>query len=257
MSEMIKTTKLTYSILDTNIIKDISLKVQNKQMVGIIGPNGSGKTTLLKHIYRALIPEKNTVFIKEKPIETYSYKDCAKELSVVKQENTSDFEFTVKEIVLLGRAPYHNYFESYTKTDEILVDNALKTVGMLPYADRLFNELSGGEKQRVLIARSLAQNVEILLLDEPTNHLDVYYQWNLMEFIKRLNCTVLGVFHELNLAASVCDYIYVLHKGQIYAHGRPRVVFTKELIAEIFGVQSEVIWDGEKTHILIKGAISE
>lgn len=257
MEKRIEVRGLSFSIEQAKILKDVSVAVENKKMVGIIGPNGSGKTTLLKHIYRALPSEAKTVFINNREVESYSYKEAARELTVVKQENPSDFEFTVEGMVLLGRSPYRRSFEPFTSEDYSIAHKALESIGMADYSERPFNALSGGEKQRVLIARSLAQQADIYILDEPTNHLDVYYQWNLMSLIKSLDATVLGVFHEMNLAAHFCDELYVLYKGEVVAHGTPLEILTPKLMADVFGVIAEVqmFHDGHP-YIIIHGAIS-
>lgn len=241
MQLRLETKRLNYAIDGYNILMDVSIQVENRKMVGIIGPNGSGKTTLLKHIYRALPTECKKVFIDGKEIESYSHKQSARKLTVVRQENPSDFDFTVEKMVLLGRAPYRRSFENYTKEDMQFADDALKAIGMEPYRYRSFNTLSGGEKQRVLIARSLAQQADIFVLDEPTNHLDVHYQWGIMSLIRRLNTTVLGVYHNLNLSAQFCDELYVLSKGRVVASGTPAQVLTPTLMAEIFGVDADVL----------------
>ncbi len=241
MENRIETKDLKYSIGQTEILQGVSISVPNGKMIGIIGPNGSGKTTLLKHIYRALPPTKETVYINNREIESYSYSESAKDLTVVKQENSSDFDFTVEGMVLLGRSPYRRSFESFTKEDHEIAQKALKSIGMSDYAERSFNALSGGEKQRVLIARSLAQQADIYILDEPTNHLDVHFQWSLMSLIKNLGATVLGVFHEMNLAAHYCDELYVLSRGNVVAHGKPSEILTSELMSAIFGVNADVI----------------
>ncbi|MDE5649352.1 MAG: ABC transporter ATP-binding protein, partial [Oscillospiraceae bacterium] len=241
MNIKVEIRNLSYSISDYRILEDVSRNVSDKKMVGVIGPNGSGKTTLLKHIYRALPPQKKTVYINQKEIESYNFSESAREITVMRQENTSDFDFTVMDMVLLGRAPYRKYFEAFSAEDRKIAKKALVSIGMDKYADRSFNALSGGEKQRVLIARSLTQGADILILDEPTNHLDVHYQWNLMELISKMNRTVLSVFHELNLASKFCDYIYVLQNGQIVSEGKPKDVFTKDLMADVFRVDAEII----------------
>lgn len=257
MQDIIEIKDLHFAIDGVEILKHISAHVREKQRVGIIGPNGSGKTTLLKHIYRALPCDKKTVFIGGKAIEEFSYNESAKALTVVKQENSTDFDFTVEEVVMLGRAPYRKYFEVFTKDDRDIAERALASIGMTAYAKRFFNQLSGGEKQRVLIARSLAQEADIFVLDEPTNHLDVYYQWSLMQLIKELNTTVLGVFHELNLAAYFCDYLYVLANGEIVCSGKPGDVLTEKLLANVFRVHADIIIQDEGyPKIMINGAIT-
>jgi iron complex transport system ATP-binding protein len=214
--------------------------VDEKQFVGLIGPNGSGKTTLLRHIYRALPPPRKAVYIHGKEIEKFSYRESAKELTVLRQENSSSFSYTILEMVLMGRSPHRRMFEGDTAEDKRLALSALEQVGMTDAANRKFVNLSGGEKQRVLIARSLAQEADILLLDEPTNHLDVHYQWALMDTIHSLGKTVLAVFHELNLACAFCDTIYILNDGQIAAQGSPSKIVTPEMLAEVFRVDAEV-----------------
>ena len=159
----------------------------------------------------------------------------------MRQENGSDFDYTILEMVLMGRAPYRKYYEKDTAEDKQIAINSLKHVGMDHLANRSFSTLSGGEKQRVLIARSLAQEADILILDEPTNHLDVHYQWLLMEIIAKLQKTVLSVFHELNLACRYCDYLYVLKDGRIINCGPPETVVTSAMLADVFDVKAHII----------------
>lgn len=231
---------LDYSIHSKKILENISITVSQHQFTGLIGPNGSGKTSLLKHIYRALPVPKKTVYINGREIEALSYKDTAREVSVMRQENASEFPYTILEMVLMGRSPYRKMFEPDTAEDKELAYTALDRVGMAQFSHRMFSNLSGGEKQRVLIARSLAQQADILLLDEPTNHLDVFYQWALMQTIKELDKTVLSVFHELNLACAFCDYLYVLNDHKIVAEGRPKDVCTPTLLEKVFRIDADV-----------------
>ncbi|MGP1529029.1 MAG: ABC transporter ATP-binding protein [Treponema sp.] len=255
MDAAIEINNLTFAIETKKILDSVSFAIQHKQTIGLIGPNGSGKTTLLKHLYRSLIPQANTVFINGTAIEQLSYQESARMLTVMKQESTNEFTYSVFEMVLMGRSPYRQYYESDTKEDKQIAYNALKFLGMEQFAQRDFATLSGGEKQRVLIARSLAQEAEILILDEPTNHLDVHYQWALMDIIKKMNKTVLSVFHELNLAANFCDYIFVLANGSIVAQGTPRELYTPKLFADVFRIEADVIFNGTVPYILYKRAI--
>lgn len=252
--EYIKIEALSYEIGERSILKDIDLSAEQKRFVGLIGPNGSGKTTLLKHLYNAVRAKKKTVFINSKGIEEYSQKELAREVTVMKQENLSAFDYCVFDMVLMGRAPYRNTYEEYTEDDERRARRALEYVGMERYAEQSYQSLSGGEKQRVLIARSLTQDTEVLVLDEPTNHLDIYYQMFLMQLIRGLKKTVISVFHDLNLAFKFCDYVYVLKDGEIRAAGAPKDVLTEEMIREVFRLDSQIIRDSNGTSILYRGA---
>lgn len=256
MENKVEIRDLSYKVPDMEILRDVSMRVEKEQFIGLIGPNGSGKTSLLKHIYRALPPQKRTVFINGREVESYSYRETARHVTVMRQENSSDFDYSILEMVLMGRTPYRKYYERDTNEDKEIARNALCFVGMEDKAERSFFTLSGGEKQRVLIARSLAQKADILLLDEPTNHLDVHYQWLIMEMISKLKKTVLSVFHDLNLACRFCDYIYVLKDGRIVSHGRPELVVTPEMLSDIFGVKADIITvDSGKPYVIYQNSL--
>ena len=255
--EVIAIRNLSFSVQTRKIIDTVSLAVQHKCIAGIIGPNGSGKTTLLKHLYRALPADKKTVFINGAAVEEYSCREAAQVLTVMRQENTTDFDYSVLEMVLMGRTPHKRIFDPETETDRTIAIQALEYTGMADCAERSFSTLLGGEKQRVLIARSIAQQADIFVLDEPTNHLDVHYQWLLMETIKGLNKTVLAVFHELNLACAFCDYLFVMHQGKIAACGTPYEICTESLLADVFRIQAEIIKDKHnRPHILYQHSLA-
>jgi len=249
---------LSYKIMDSTILEDVSIHIKKGAFVGVIGPNGSGKSTLLRHIYRAIMPPKKCVYINGREVETMSYRSVAQQVTVMRQENSTDFDFSVLDMVLMGRAPYRKLYERDTDEDKRIALNALAFMGMEDLAHRSFFTLSGGEKQRVLIARSLAQEADILILDEPTNHLDVHYQWLLMDIVKQLDKTIIAVFHDLNIACSYCDELYVLNHGKVVAQGKPRDVCTQRLLEEVFRVKTElfVLEDG-KPHIVFKGSIQK
>ena len=260
LDEMIKVSveQLKYAVDSNQILKGVSLEIPQGKMIGVIGPNGSGKTTTLKHIYRAINPKRGVVFIDGKDIHDFSYRESAKEMTVMKQEHNTDFSYNIYEMVMMGRTPYRKMFEADTKEDREVVLKALQYVGMEKYVNRSYTELSGGEKQRVMIARSLAQGTEIFILDEPTNHLDVHYQWALMHMIHNLNKTVIAVFHELNLAANYCDELYVINDGKIVDHGVPADILTSQMLAEVFKIEAEVMRSKDgMIHILFKRAITE
>ena len=214
---MIEVKNLSFSIENRKIIQDISIVVNKSQFVGIIGANGSGKSTLLKNIYRFFKYDSGDIKLKNIELYDYSSKDLAKEMAVLAQKQNMNFDFSVEEIVEMGRYAYKNsIFEVEKNKNSEFVGNALNAVGMYNMKDRSFLSLSGGEMQRVLIARALAQNTEILILDEPTNHLDIKYQIQIMKLVKETKKTILAVIHDMNIASSYCNYIYALKDGKVY-----------------------------------------
>lgn len=234
-----------------NILKDVSLCVQKKKFVGLIGPNGSGKSTLLKCMYRVLEPKSGSILLENEDIRTMRYKQSAKKIAVVAQHNEYEFDFSVKEIVLMGRSPYKTVLQADTKKDNTIVEEALAMVGMSAFANRTFSTLSGGEQQRVIVARALAQQSPYIVLDEPTNHLDITHQMQLFRLIKQLDVTVIAAIHDLNIAAKFCDTIYVLKDGSVVASGAPRDVLTPKLIREVYEVECEIVEDTkQQMHIL-------
>lgn len=236
---------------DTKILKGVDLNVGDREFIGIIGPNGSGKSTLLKCIYRVLEPNAGLIELDGKKLKDYAVKESAKKVAVVAQHNYYNFDFTVREVVLMGRAPHKKALERDNAKDYRIVEEALKTVQMDAFADRTFSTLSGGEQQRVILARALAQQTPALIFDEPTNHLDITHQIMLMELVKKLNVTVISAIHDLNIAAAYCDKIYVLKDGVLEGYGTPQEVLTPELIKRIYQVDSEVVNDSRgKMHIL-------
>ncbi|NEW05919.1 heme ABC transporter ATP-binding protein [Paenibacillus sp. SYP-B3998] len=232
--------ELSYQIQDKRIIEAIGLQVKQGEFIGLIGPNGSGKSTLLKAIYRVLEPQAGRIIWDGKDLFHLSHKETAKRMAVVSQETSVTFDFTVKDIVSMGRTPHKSIFESDTKKDKEIVEESLDKVGMSHYADRSFTTLSGGEKQRVLIARALAQQAQFLILDEPTNHLDIRYQLQIMDLVKRLRITTLAALHDLNIASFYCDRIYVLKAGRVVASGSPELILIPELLQDVFGVTAEI-----------------
>lgn len=221
------------------ILRDINLKVEEGKFVGIIGLNGTGKSSLLKAIY-GIYPYAGEIFVDAKNLKNVSIKEQARVIAVLVQEHNEDFDFKVWDVVMMGRLPYQTLFQKESVDDYAIVERALELVGLWDFRDRYFSTLSGGEKQRVLIARVMAQQTEFLILDEPTNHLDIRNQFYFFEMVKSLKLTVLAVLHDLNLAAHFCDYIYVLHHGKIWTQGRPEDVFRKEMLHEVFGMKTEI-----------------
>lgn len=232
---------LTYSYGEKEAADRVSLQVDTGEFVGLIGPNGSGKSTVLKNIYRGLTPDGGSIELDGENLLTMPYKKSALKLAVVGQENDVPFNFMVEEIVAMGRSPHKKLFDIDNAHDKEIVHHALEHLGMEKMAKRNYLNLSGGEKQRVIIARAIAQESDFFILDEPTNHLDISYQMQIFDFIKRLNVTVLSAIHDLNMAALYCDRIYVLKDGKVVLQGTPEEVLTPENIYEVYGVRSSVV----------------
>lgn len=244
---------LSFNFGSKNILADIDLSIKDNGIVGIIGPNGSGKSTLLKCIYRVLKPKTGTIFIDGKNINDYQFKETAKKVAVVAQHNDTHFDFNVLEMILIGRSPHKKFMERDSAEDIELAYKALEQVNMKDFADRNFSSLSGGEKQRIILARALVQNTDCLILDEPTNHLDIKHQLHFMSLAKNLKITVISAIHDLNIVAMYCDKIYALKEGQIIASGSVNEVITEEVIKTLYDVEAKIIYDEEKKpHVIFK-----
>lgn len=219
------------------IIDNISLKVQEKKIVGIIGANGSGKSTILKSIYKTIKPVQGSIYLNDTNVLSTSPKKVAQSIGVVSQFNQINFDLTVYQMVLLGRTPHKKYMETDNSIDHEITEEALRTTGLLSYKNRSFLTLSGGEKQRVILARTIAQQPKFLILDEPTNHLDVKYQLEILETVKDLNISVLAVLHDIDSVINYCDYVYALKDRTVISEGVPNEVITTDLLENIFDVK--------------------
>lgn len=220
------------------IVSEVTLGVGEGEVVGLIGPNGSGKSTLLRTVYRMLRPVAGWVSISGDDVWRLSARESARRTAVVVQEPTVEFDFLVREIVAMGRLPHKGALERDNRTDDEIVDDALERVEIARLAHRSFVTLSGGEKQRCLVARALVQQPQLLVMDEPTNHLDIRYQLDILELVRGLGVTTLVTLHDLNLAAHYCGRLYLLDQGRIVATGSPTEVLTPEHIDPVFGVES-------------------
>lgn len=236
----IQTDTIQVSFGSKTILHDISLAIQDKEFVGIIGPNGSGKSTFLKCLYRVLQPSGGKIFFDGTELSSLSHRDTALKMAVVAQHSTVNFDFSVLEMVLMGRSPYKGLLDRDQLDDYEIARHALAQVGLSDFESRNFNTLSGGEQQCVILARALAQRTECLVLDEPTNHLDIKYQLELMTIVKRLDATVVSAIHDLNLAAIYCDRIIALKDGHIVCSGTPQDVLSSDTIRHIYGVSAMV-----------------
>jgi iron complex transport system ATP-binding protein len=222
------------------IVGSAELVAEPGQIVGLIGPNGSGKSTLLRTVYRALRPESGIIRLDGHDLWKMSARQAAQRRAAVTQDLSADSDFTVRDVVAMGRGPHKGMLDRESDTDRDIIDDALERVRMVWAADRICASLSGGERQRVLLARALAQQAPLLVLDEPTNHLDVRSQLDLLELIRSLKLTTVIALHDLDHAAAYCDHLVLLQDGRIVADGAPAEVLTPELIASIFGVQAHL-----------------
>ncbi|MGW1074413.1 ABC transporter ATP-binding protein [Streptomyces sp. NPDC002537] len=229
---------LSVEIAGARLVEDIALRADSGSFVGLVGPNGSGKSTLLRCAYRALRPAAGTVRLDGDDLHALTAREGARRLAALPQESASEFGFTVAEIVAMGRLPHQGAAGRATARDAEVCAQALARVGAGHLAERSFPSLSGGEKQRVLIARALAQQPEVLVLDEPTNHLDIAQQLEVLSLVRGAGLTVLAALHDLDLAATHCDALYVIAGGRIVASGPPDEVLTAGLLAEVFGVRA-------------------
>jgi len=232
--------RLHWRAAAAHIVRDISLYVAPGELVGLLGPNGSGKSTLLRMIYRALKPGAGQVLHGERDVWRGSARDNARAMAVLAQEDGNGFDLRVRDVVSMGRIPHQSPFARDSEADFTIVARALARVRADSLAERRFATLSGGEKQRVLMARALAQQAPLLVLDEPTNHLDVRHQFDLMNLVRSLGLTTLAALHDLSLAAHYCDRLYLLQGGALVAHGAPTDVLTPEAIARVYGVRALV-----------------
>lgn len=236
----LKVKSLDYEIGGNEILQAVSLEIQKGEFVGLVGPNGCGKSTLLKNIYRTLKPKHNTVFIDGNDVLGLSSKKLALELAVMAQENNMEFDFQVRDMVMFGRYARRKFLQGDSCQDRDLCKKLLNEVGLSGYEERSFLSLSGGEKQRVLLARALMQESSYMILDEPTNHLDISYQYQIMDTLKKQKITVFSSVHDLNLASLYCDRIIFMYKGKVVDQGRPEEVLTAENLWEFFHIKAQI-----------------
>jgi iron complex transport system ATP-binding protein len=237
--------QLSWSINNKSILKNISFNVKKGEVIGIIGPNGAGKTSLLhcitnqQHNIRGAVLH-GLVYLKNKKIKNYNSKQLAQHFALVAQKAEAIFSLTVIDIVKMGLLPHKGLFALDDDHDREQIKHALVKVGLAHAEKMTYNQLSGGEQQRVLIARALVQQAQILILDEPTNHLDVYYQHQILNLVTQLNITVIMTVHDLNLASQYCQRLLLLNQGQLIADGSPVDVLTESQLSSVFKLPCQV-----------------
>ena len=244
---------MCFGYTDVKILTDIGLEINKQQFVSIIGPNGVGKSTLIHCINKILTPTSGTVLIDGKNVTEISLREMAKTIGYVPYKSSETFPLTVVDAVLLGRNPHAGWKTS--KEDLQIVFDVLKKLEIEDLSMRRFNELSAGQRQRVMLARGLVQKPQAILLDEPTSNLDIKHQLGISRLLRNLSreegLLVIVISHDLNIAAKYSDNIILLSEGTIYAVGTPEEVLTVENIRDVYGVECRVIPDKGVPHIIL------
>lgn len=241
---MITIDDVRFSFGDRPVLDGISLQVEGGELVGLIGPNGAGKTTLLRLISAALTPDAGDIFVDGTAVHSLSSRAASRRVAVVPQETRLSFDFTVNDVVAMGRNPYLSRFDRLSGEDRRIVDRAMVLTETQQFADRPFSSISGGERKRVLVARAIAQEAPNLLLDEPTASLDINHQIGLFELSRRLiedGKAVLAAVHDLDMAARFCDRLILLNGGRVEAEGSPSTVLRPDRLEAAYGIETAVV----------------
>jgi len=227
-----------------SVLKDFTCSIDSGKILGILGPNGSGKSTLLKILARVLRPQHGTIELFGNPLSLLSQADVARRVALVPQETMQIFPFTIAEMVLMGRFPHHRGWGGWhweDADDWRIAHEAMEDLDVTHLGARLVTDVSGGERQRAVIARALTQQPQVLLLDEPTAFLDLHHQLDIARILRRLNrergLTVILVSHDLNLASQYCDQLMLLHHGRIVEVGSPQDILRPDLLESVYGCQ--------------------
>lgn len=232
--------ELSWHVQNKQILDKLTFSIRQGEFVGVIGPNGAGKSSLLRCLYRKIEPTSGSIQFNHSALTSYSRKQLAQQVAVVLQEPPTHFELTVIDVIRMGLIPHKALLSFDTVNDFSAIIDAAKKVDLVDKLQQPFNSLSGGEKQRAMIARAILQTPQLLLMDEPTNHLDVRHQIEVLELATSMNITVMVSIHDLNLAAAFCDRLILLDEGKIVADGAPEDVLTRETLQQVFGVSAKV-----------------
>ncbi|MGE5630671.1 MAG: ABC transporter ATP-binding protein [Caulobacteraceae bacterium] len=243
MKQHISVKNLCFTYDKKEVLKDISLGFDKGKFYSVIGPNGSGKSTFIKNISKILTPNQKSIFVGDRDICSMNSKNLAQIMSVIPQSIIIDYDFTVFDIVMMGRSPYKRRFEDFNQADKKIVEKYMRATNTWELRDKPVTELSGGEAQRVVAARALSQEADIILLDEPISHLDIQYQIEFLSIFKSLknDKVIIAVLHDLNLASIFSDEIILISEGQVKAIGKPWEVISKENIKSVYNLLVEVI----------------
>ena len=236
--------QLNYSYTETPFIHDLSFGFKAGELFNVVGPNGAGKTTLLYLLGGIIKPQAGRILLDGIPLTSFKRQALARIMTIIPAESNIVFDFTVYDIVSMGRYPYLHPLSSLTNNDHEIIREVIERTGLTKYADKIFNQLSSGERQRVLIARALAQKTSILLMDEPTVHLDIHYQLDIYRLAQSLshdeNLSVFMISHDLNYTSMYSDRIMLMHEGRIVKIGIPDDIFQPELLSDIYGTTLSV-----------------
>ena len=244
---------LSYGYGDRLVLDGVSFDLRPGEILGILGPNGCGKTTMLRNLNRNLSPRGGCVLLDGTDLEELHKKDIARRVAAVPQSNEIRFAFTVREIVEMGRMPFQEALRGGSSEDERMVDEAMESTGVAGMADRMINTMSGGERQRVIIARAIAQTPEVILMDEPTLHLDINMQFEVLDLVRRLSrergLSVVIVSHDLPMVARYCDRMILIHDRKVFAMGEPEEILTPENMRTVFNIDARFELDerGQRT----------
>lgn len=240
----LKVQNLRFRYSTEDVLKKISFDIPKGSFVSILGPNGSGKTTLLKTISHILKPDEGNVLLKEKTLREYGHKELARSIAVVHQNQPTDFDFTVEDVVLMGRYPHLRQFQSESTKDHEVTRSAMQRTAISHLREKNLKHISGGERQRVMIARALAQETDTLLLDEPISHLDIKYQLEILKMCRGLShekdMTIITTLHDINMAARFSDYMILMKSGEIIEMGTPEEVMTPAIIRAVYDVEAHI-----------------
>ena len=251
----IENASFSYGLGEENLLDKINLNIEKGKFIGILGPNGCGKSTLLKVILKYLNPKEGIIKIENKELKEYTQSELAEILSFVPQKSSLTMPLTVEDVVYMGRVPYiKNRWTGFDREDREKVEKIMQMLKIDKFKNRVVFSLSGGEFQRVLLARALAQNTNIMLLDEPTSALDMNYALEIMKltsyFVQNESLTAVMVLHDLNLASMYCDSIILLKNGKIAYEGTPKELFRPEILEEIYGFNCEVIENNGFSYVI-------
>lgn len=246
MKDILEVKNISYFVGENKILKDISFKCQSGEIIGIIGPNGSGKTTLLKTINRINPITNGYILLNGKSIKEYDEKELARDISFMNQNTNIEFDFPCIDIVVLGRYPYLERFQEYSKKDIELAEKYMKLTNTYKFRDKSILQLSGGERQRVLFAKILTQESQVILLDEPTASLDMRYEEDLLKEVSKEKDNgkiIILVIHNLRTAIKYCSRLILLSEGNIIKDGAVEEVITEENLNNVFGIKTKVYYN--------------